>query len=265
MKIDVFNLQGNKVESVELPSQFSEEIRGDLINRAFHAYVSLFYQPKGSDPRAGLKTTAEYYGRRHAWRQTINTGRSRLPREKIPGGRMGRVLRVPLAVKGRRAHPPKPQKNIIEKINTKEKYKAIRSALAASVSKKEVEKKHIFKGILPLVLTDDFESLNKTKDVLKILTTIGLANDLQRASKGAKKTSGIKRLRGRSKRVPRSVLIVVGNDKGVVKAAQNILGVDAITVDKLNVNLLAPGGVPGRITLWTKSALQKLVDNALYY
>lgn len=265
MKIDVLDLQGNKAESMELPLQFTEEIRGDLIKRAFHAYASLFYQPKGSDPRAGLKTTAEYYGRRHAWRQTINTGRSRLPREKIPGGRMGRVLRVPLAVKGRRAHPPKPEKRIIERINVKENNKAIRSALAASADKTQVATKHIFDKALPLVLSDDFESLKKTKDVLKTLIAIGLAKDLQRASDGAKKPTGIRRLRGRGKRVPRSVLIIVGNDNGVVKAASNILGVDATTIDKLNANLLAPGGVAGRLTLFTKSALQKLNQNSMYY
>ncbi len=265
MKVDVLNLQGSKIETVDLPLQFSEEIRGDLIKRAFHAYVSLFYQPKGSDPRAGLKTTAEYYGRRHAWRQTINTGRSRLPREKIPGGKMGRVLRVPLAVKGRRAHPPKPEKRIIERINVKERNKAIRSALAASANTAQVASKHIFEKALPLVVSDDFESLKKTKDVLNTLIAVGLAKDLQRASQGTKRTSGIKRLRGRGKRVPRTVLIIVGNDKGVVKAAGNILGVDATTVEKLNANLLAPGGVAGRLTLFTKSALAKLTDNALYY
>ncbi|MBI4406516.1 50S ribosomal protein L4, partial [Candidatus Micrarchaeota archaeon] len=143
MKLKIFDLQGNEAGTTQLPPQFTEPVREDLINRAFHAYASLFYQAKGTDPRAGLRTTAEYYGRRRGWRQTINTGRSRLPREKLPGGRLGRVLRVPHAAKGRRAHPPKPFKKIIEKINAKERNKAIRSALSACIDPDLVSAKHV--------------------------------------------------------------------------------------------------------------------------
>src|SRR3989344_2033686 len=157
MKVDVFDLEGKPNSQVEVPPQFEEPVREDLARRAFHAQASLYLQPKGADPRAGLKTTAEYYGRRRGWRQTINTGRSRLPREKLPGGKLGRVLRVPLAVKGRRAHPPKPQKNIIEKINLKERNKAIRRAIAASMSATLVTAKHDVQLTFPVVVVDDFE------------------------------------------------------------------------------------------------------------
>ncbi len=265
MKVNILNLQGKQVEQIELPPQFSEEIRGDLINRAFHAHASLFRQPKGTDPRAGLKTTAEYYGRRRGWRQTINTGRSRLPREKLAGGRLGRVLRVPHAVKGRRAHPPKPAKKIIEKINLKEKSKAIRSALAASIDEKMVQSKHIVNITLPIVLTDEFESLKKTKEAVAVLVSLGLGEELQRAANGIKRTSGIKRLRGRAKRTPSSALIVIANDNGIEKAARNIAGVDVANVKNLTASLLAPGGVPGRLVVWSKSALEKLGESALYY
>ena len=265
MKAEVFDLQGKPTGQVELPTQFDEEVRGDLINRAFHAQATLYLQPKGSDPRAGLKTTAEYYGRRHAWRQTINTGRSRLPREKIPGGRSGRVLRVPHAVKGRRAHPPKPEKNLIEKINAKERNKSIRSSLAACVDAAIVSKKHLFQFKLPIVVSDDFESLKKSKDVLKTLASLGFAKDLERASTRIKRTSGVKRLRGRSKHVPRTVLVITAKESAVTKAARNLAGVDVATVDKLNQVLLAPGGVPGRLTIWTQGALKRMADEALYY
>ncbi len=265
MKVKIFDLQGKEAGKVELPQQFSGEVRTDLIKRAFHAQASIYFQPKGSDPRAGLRTTAEYYGRRRGWRQTINTGRSRLPREKLPGGRLGRVLRVPLAVKGRRAHPPKPEKKIIEKINIKEKNKAIRSALAACIDSDVVSAKHVLGNQLPLVITNDFESLKKVKDVVVTLKALGLQGDLQRVHDRRKKTSGVKRLRGRGKRVPRSVLIVVGEDNGIVKAASNIPGVDVARVNELNALLLAPGGVPGRLTLWSENAFQKLTEHALYF
>lgn len=265
MKANILDLQGKQTVQIELPKQFSEDVRVDLIRRAFHAHASLLFQPKGCDPRAGLKTTAEYYGRRHAWRQTINTGRSRLPREKIPGGKSGRVLRVPHAVKGRRAHPPKPQKNIIEKINLKERNKAIRSAIAASISATLVTAKHDVQCAFPVIVTDDFEKLSKAKEVLKTLIALGFSKDLQRVAKATKRTSGVKRLRGRGKRVPRSVLIVTSTACNVSKAARNLSGVNVVSVDKLNANLLAPGGVAGRLVLWTQGALKKLSEQALYY
>ena len=41
-------------------------------------------------------------------------------------------------------------------------------------------------------------------------------------------------------------------------AARNLSGVDAVTVDQLNVEHLAPGMLAGRLTVWTESALVRL-------
>jgi large subunit ribosomal protein L4e len=43
-----------------------------------------------------------------------------------------------------------------------------------------------------------------------------------------------------------------------VEAARNIPGVDVATVNDLNVELLAPGAHPGRLTIWTRGAIEKL-------
>jgi ribosomal protein L4 len=51
---------------------------------------------------------------------------------------------------------------------------------------------------------------------------------------------------------------VVGEDKGVINAGRNIPGVDVCTAKAITVSKLAPGGVPGRITLWSESALKKI-------
>nr|NIQ06333.1 50S ribosomal protein L4 [Candidatus Korarchaeota archaeon] len=40
--------------------------------------------------------------------------------------------------------------------------------------------------------------------------------------------------------------------------ARNLPGVDIVKVNNLNVELLAPGTHPGRLTVWTSSALEKL-------
>jgi len=43
-----------------------------------------------------------------------------------------------------------------------------------------------------------------------------------------------------------------------MKAAKNLAGVDVVLVKDLNVELLAPGCHPGRLTVWTKSAINYL-------
>jgi large subunit ribosomal protein L4e len=51
-------------------------------------------------------------------------------------------------------------------------------------------------------------------------------------------------------------LLVVLRDEGIVKAARNLTGVDIVEASSLNVEDLAPGTHPGRLTVWTKSALE---------
>jgi large subunit ribosomal protein L4e len=53
-------------------------------------------------------------------------------------------------------------------------------------------------------------------------------------------------------------LVVVAENKGIVEAARNVPGVDVVTVADLNVELLAPGTHPGRLTVWTSSAIDRL-------
>jgi large subunit ribosomal protein L4e len=65
-------------------------------------------------------------------------------------------------------------------------------------------------------------------------------------------------MRGRRYKMPKSLLIVAGEDRGLGKAARNLPGVDFATVDGLNAELLAPGATAGRLTVWTESSLEKL-------
>ncbi len=266
MNAKVLGLDGKGERQIELPPQFQAELRGDVVRRAFLSERSMLLQPKGSFPMAGLQTTAEYYGRRHAWRQTINTGRSRLPREKIPKGRSGRVLRVPHAAKGRRAHPPKAAKIIIERINLKEKFLALRSAITATANITLVkEHGHAFDGItLPIIIDNAFESIKKAKEAKGILEKIGTGMDLERAAYRRRMRSGRARLRKGGYLTPKSVLIVVGSDNGIWKAARNIAGVDVCKVEELSAELLAPGGEMGRLTVWTENAIAKLSKENLF-
>lgn len=267
MKAQVVAIDGKKGAEVALPAQFAEAYRPDLIRRAFHSERSFLFQPKGNYPMAGRNYTAEYYGRRHAWRQTINTGRSRLPRVKIPGGKSGRVLTVPHATHGTRAHPPKVQKILRERINIKEKNYALRSAIAATGVKELVVKRgHKFADstAFPIIIDASLEQLKKAKEAKSALVALGFEADIERAHKARTMRSGRARLRRGGYRTPSSVLIVIGKDSGIWKAARNLPGVDVVSVEKLTVELLCPGGDAGRLTLWTKDAVEKLGTDKLY-
>jgi len=257
---NVYNLSGKPEGKISLPKVFNTEYRPDLIQRAVVSKQAQERQPYGTDPRAGLKTSADYYAnRKHTYRLTINRGMSRLPREKPGGGGLGKVRMVPHSVKGRRAHPPK-NKDYSKKINKKEYEAALKSSIAATANKEIVEKRgHLLAKIseLPLIVEDAMESLKKTKDVLITLKNLGLAEDLER---GAKKSihAGKGKSRGRKYKKRKSLLIVVNEDKGLKKAADNIPGVDTATLKELDVELLAPGTHAGRLTLWTKAAIENI-------
>jgi large subunit ribosomal protein L4e len=79
-----------------------------------------------------------------------------------------------------------------------------------------------------------------------------------RAKNGRHIRAGKGKLRGRKFKSRKSVLIVAGNDGGLGKAARNLPGVDFVTVERLNAELLAPGTKAGRLTVWTESSLEKL-------
>lgn len=252
----MLSLDGKVMKSVSLPPAFSATIRPELIRRAVLAEQTRTLQPKGTFPLAGLQTTAEYKGRKEDYRSIKNRGISRLPREKLPKGRFGRVRIVPFSVKGRRAHPPKPEKKIVELINKKERQKAIVSALAATASIEAVRARgHVVDGLkLPVIVENRLEELAKTREVKAALHALGFAPDLARSARSRHARGG----RKGGHRERKSVLIVVGEDRGILRAARNIPGVDAVLAGELSARLLAPGGLPGRLALYTESALAKL-------
>ncbi|MEM5773222.1 MAG: 50S ribosomal protein L4 [Candidatus Aenigmatarchaeota archaeon] len=254
MKASVFDLQGNIVEKIDLPEVFKEPLREDLIRRAFLTIQANKRQPYGTDVMAGKRTSAHYHGyRRHRWTM-MSREMARMPRShgKIPLQQMFRARFVPQAVKGREAHPPKVEKVWEQKINEKERKKAIKSAIAATAMKEVVLKRgHKAEEVkeLPIVVEDKIQELKKSKELLEFLKKIGLEKELERI-----KEKKIKRKKYKKKVGP---LIVVAEDKGISKAAKN-LGLDVCLVQNLNAELLAPGAMPGRLVIWTKAAIEKL-------
>ncbi len=248
----VFGLDGNVISEVSLPQQFLEPIRPDLILRAYLSALTARLQPKGTDPMAGKRTTAISFG--------IGLGLARVPRVK--GSLWPTARFAPNVVKGRRAHPPKVEKILHERINKKERRKAIRSAIAATAIKDLVAARgHIVDRVpqIPLIVSDEFERIGVMADLKKAFITLGLWDDIERVAERVRIRSGKGKMRGRRYKEGRSVLVVVSSSEApVLKVARNLPGVDAVPVRNLSVLYLAPGGVPGRLTLWTLSAIEEL-------
>lgn len=249
MKIKVYSLEGEAIDEMELPEIFNEEFRPDVIKRAVLSAQTARVQPWGPDPMAGKRTSAQSYG--------AGRGVAMVPR--IKNG--SRAAFVPQAVGGRRAHPPRPQKNYHERINRKERRLAIRSAVAATARKDLVEARgHRIENVpqLPLVVDDELSMIKRTADTREVFRKLGIMDDIVRAKEGKKIRAGKGKMRGRKYRTPRGPLIVVGDDRGITRGARNHPGVDVVTVENLNAELLAPGTHPGRLTVFTRSAIEKL-------
>ncbi|MEM5807045.1 MAG: 50S ribosomal protein L4, partial [Candidatus Aenigmatarchaeota archaeon] len=72
MKANVYDLNGKVKGQIELPSVFSTPLREDVIRRAFLALQSQRRQAYGTDPEAGLRSSAHYHGKRRMRYQMIN-------------------------------------------------------------------------------------------------------------------------------------------------------------------------------------------------
>lgn len=253
MKASVYDLDGNKKETIDIPPVFREAYKPFLIHKAVMAIQSHQFSTQGRDPFAGERTTAE------SW----NTGRgvSRISRVRgRRGGRSGMAAGVASVVKGRLPHPPRSEKKVSKHLNRRERRVALLSSISASMKREIVSRRghQLPEGTpLPIVLSDDIESLGRTKDLKLTLNTLGLGEELARVSKG-KRPSGKPKLRGRRAKTKRGPLIIVSEDSGIFKAAGKLTGVDCVLASNLSPIHLAPGGHPGRLVLWSKSALNSL-------
>jgi large subunit ribosomal protein L4e len=267
VKVKVFDKNNSETKTVTLPNQFSEPVRKDLIKRAVLALQAARRQRYGASPEAGKQYSAYLSKRRRAYRGTYGIGQSRTPR-KVLNRRGTRFYYVgafaPQTVGGRRAHPPKAEKDWVQKINIKERRKAIRSALAATMSSELVAARgHKIPKAFPFVLDTTFEEVAKTKDVIAALKLMGFDAELDRASQTTIR-AGLGKRRGRKTVTKKSFLFVVSKDCPLLKAAANIAGADIVPVNSLNAELLAPGTHEGRLTLFTDGALDVLAQRKLF-
>jgi len=260
MRAIILDIQGNKKNEIELPKVFNTDFRPDLIKRAVLAIQSHKRQPYGVNKLAGKRTSAHYHGVREGPHHMMNIEQARMARTHGGPPNLQMTARfVPQAVKGREAHPPKVEKVWYEKINDKEKVFAIKSAIAATALKEIVIKRgHLIDNInLPIVVDDSLQELKKSKNVREFIEKIGLKKELEKA-KDTKIRAGRGKSRGRRYKNRKSILFVISENKGILKAANNIAGADVSLAKNLNAELLAPGTHPGRLTIFTESAIKKL-------
>ncbi|MGB9635334.1 MAG: 50S ribosomal protein L4, partial [Candidatus Micrarchaeia archaeon] len=247
MKLTVLSLDAKPVEEIEVKG-IEEDVRADLLIRAVRADMSKTYQPKAPYRYAGIQTSAEYIGNKDKYRSMKNRGAAMLPHEKLPKGRIGRVRRIPFAVTGRRAHPPKVEKVLVEKMNKKEYMKALRSAVSGVAAMNKM-----------YVIVDDVESMSKTKQVLSLFNALGVGELIDKAYDGRRRITGVRcRRKGRAYREKKIALVIPSKDCKLANACRGIPGVDAKNISQLKVMDVAPGGQLGRVLILSKSALLKL-------
>jgi large subunit ribosomal protein L4e len=247
-RVHVLSLQGKAGELVPLPLAFSSPVRRDLIRRAVVAARSHRIQPHGTSPTAGRRHSVEWSGK--------GRGVARTPR--LMGGMTG--AQSPNTVGGGAAHPPKVNTIWAKKINRNERQAAFAAALAATREPALARARgHTFPdGLhLPVVLENSMEAINSTAAARTVLAKLKLWDDVDRAQAGVHVRAGRGKRRGRFRRGPKSLLIVVSAPTKA-RGFRNLSGVDVVDVGRLGPEDLAPGGDPGRLTLYSAAAVERL-------
>ncbi|MDE1867254.1 MAG: 50S ribosomal protein L4, partial [Thaumarchaeota archaeon] len=226
MKTPVLSLSGAKDGEIELPLVFSTPLRSDLIHKAHIHLESHNFQRQGRYPNAGMDVVAESNSPptgHHAARVARMLGGG--------GGRQGQGGGVAMVRKGRQAHPPVAEKVVYKLLNKKENKLALCSAIAATASSILVKLRgHRIDKIesFPVVLSDQIESVSKSKEISKIFDSLNFSQDVARLESRLKRRSGKPRLRGRHTKVGKSILLVVKDSKSLAKACGSMPGVDVV-------------------------------------
>ncbi|MBD3259480.1 50S ribosomal protein L4 [Candidatus Woesearchaeota archaeon] len=267
MKAAILNIEGQKTTEIDLPKQFTEKIREDLIKRAVLSLQSGRRTAYGADPEAGKRASVRISKKRRDYRGSYGHGIARTPRKVLSrsGTRFFWVGAFsPNTVGGRRAHPPKAEKKLAEKLNEKERKKAIRSAISATTVKELIKSRgHLVPEQVPIIIEDKFETLAKTKDVKKVLENLKLNKEIERCAR-KKVRAGKGKLRNRKYKTKTGPLIVVSKKCKLQESGKNLPGVNIVNVSSLNTEYLAPGAQPGRLAIWTQSAIEKMKKGGLF-
>jgi len=229
-------------------------IRPDVVRHVHRDISKNKRQPYAVNVEAGHQTSAESWG----------TGRAvaRIPRVRGGGthrsgqGAFGNMCRG-----GRMFAPTKTYRKWHTSTNVNQKRYAICSAIAASgVPALVMSKGHMINETpeFPLVVTDKVQEYEKTKQAITFLKRLKVWSDVDKVYNSQRNRAGVGKMRNRRRIQRRGPLIIYDKDQGLSKAFRNIPGVETLSVHKLNVLKLAPGGHVGRFIIWTESAFKSL-------
>lgn len=248
MKSNIYSKEGTVMGEMDLPRVFEFTIRDDLIRRAHRAISLSLRQPWGSYPGAGLRQVGHNMGPNH--------GMARIPR--VSGSSRG--VNLGSMVGGKSAHSPRTERRLYRKINKKERIMARYSAIASTALKERVVNRghRIPEDVsLPIIADDSVMTIEKAKDAVSFLKNVGIYDDVVRAKEGTKIRAGRGKMRNRKYKQPRSILMVSAGS-AALNAFKGLPGVEIATMSSLSIRKLAPGGVSGRLAVFTVSALKEL-------
>jgi len=255
--ISVFNHTNTKevVGNHPLPGVFTAPIRLDIVHFVHSNLAKNTRQAHGVDPKAGMRHSAESWG----------TGRAvaRIPRVSGSGtSRNGQGAFGNMCRKGRMFAPLKTWRRWHRKVNLKQRRHAVASALAASALVPLVLARghRIEKApLIPLVVDDKLEGVEKTKEAVAFLKRVGVYDDVAKVIDSKTTRSGVGKTRSHHYKIRKGPLFVYhGESRKLAQAVRNIPGVEIVNVNRLNLRQLAPGGQIGRLIIWTQSAFKAL-------
>lgn len=250
---NILETDGSNKSTITLPAVFETPYRPEVIQKVYNNLNSYTFQRQGRYPAAGQMVSAES--------RNTGLGIARIARARGEGfPRAGQAAGVASVRHGRLAHPPVSWKNIYKKVNKKEKLLALCSAIAATTNSELIKRRgHKIKDEiqLPIVVSNEIESVVKSKDLEKILFNLGLEEDLKRTFIRRNKSYHKNSINRRS---ALSVLILVGNDEKIGRLSNSLPGITVKSVKSVSVLDLAPGSKPVRLTIFSENAIKELTN-----
>lgn len=255
--VNIFKVDGSPTgETVKMPAVFGAPLRSDLLNTVHDQMRKNSRQPYAVSAKAGHQTSAASWG----------TGRAvaRIPR--VQGGgthRSGQGAFGNMCRGGHMFAPTKVWRRWHRRINVQQRRYAMCTAIAATgVPALVMARGHRIDRLpeVPLVVSDEIESVTKTKEAVKILKSVKAWSDIQKVYNSQRFRAGRGKMRNRRRIQKRGPIVIYHKDNGITKAFRNIPGITLIRVDALNLLKLAPGGHMGRLAIWSAGAFRQL-DN----
>lgn len=255
-QVNVYSSEKAKevVKTVPLPDVYNAPIRTDIVKEMHKFSLMNLRQPYAVSRDTGMQHSAESWG----------TGRAvaRIPR--VSGGgthRSGQGAFGNMCKDGRMFAPTKVWRVWAHKISASQKRYALVSAISASgVAALVMARGHRVErlGEVPFVVSDDIQSYKKTKQAVQFLKRVRAWDDVQRVESAKSLRAGKGKNRNRRYKQRVGPLVIYKENNGISRAFRNVPGVDTMSVERLNLLKLAPGGVVGRFIIWTESAFKAL-------